>query len=128
MLGLAYKFYSMMKAKKPNNGVLKRVLFYEFYDFDKGRVNWEYTCMLLLRVGIFLMALWATIMSIYYANQANINFGIISCCFMFSIVLNITAGYAIFQEKISSKQLAGIVVTLAGIILISLAKGKAGVK
>lgn len=84
--------------------------------------------MLLLRVGIFLMALWATIMSIYYANQANINFGIISCCFMFSIVLNITAGYMIFQEKISSKQLAGIVVTLAGIILISLAKGKAGMK
>ena len=107
---------------------MKRVLFYEFYDFDHGRVNWEYTIMLMIRVSLLLVALWAAIMSIYYANLANINFGIISCCFIFSIVVNITAGYAIFQEKISAKQVAGIVVILTGIIWISLAKGEAGVK
>jgi drug/metabolite transporter (DMT)-like permease len=128
LLGLAYKVYSMMKAQKPEDVAFKRVLFHEFYDFSQGRVNWEYTLMLVLRVGLLLVALWAAIMSIYYANLANINFGIISCCFIFSIVVNITAGYAIFQEKISPKQVAGIVVTVAGIIWISLAKGEVGVK
>jgi drug/metabolite transporter (DMT)-like permease len=118
----------MIKGKKSQDRVFKRVLFYEFYDFDQGRVNWEYSLMLLLRVGIFMVALWGTIMSIYYANLANINFGIISCCFMFSLILNITVGYAIFQEIITPKQIAGIAVTLSGIIWISLVKGEAGLK
>jgi drug/metabolite transporter (DMT)-like permease len=118
----------MMKGKKSQDRVFKRVLFYEFYDFDQRRVNWEYSLMLLLRVGIFMVALWGTIMSIYYANLANINFGIISCCFMFSLILNITVGYAIFQERMTLKQIAGIAVTLSGIIWISLVKGEAGVK
>lgn len=128
LLGLAYKIYCMMKFQKPRDGVFKRVLFQEFYDFSQERVNREYTLMLMLRVCLFLVSLWAAIMSIYYANLANINFGIISCCFTFSIVVNISAGYAIFQEKISSKQVAGIIVTVAGIIWISLAKGEVGLR
>ena len=84
--------------------------------------------MLIIRTGLLSIALWSTIMSIYYANLANINFGIISCCFIFSIVVNITFGYAFFQEKISNKQILGIIVTLTGIIWISLAKGEASVK
>lgn len=128
LLGLAYKIYCMMKFLKPRDGVFKRVLFQEFYDFSQERVNREYTLMLMLRVCLFLVSLWAAIMSIYYANLANINFGIISCCFTFSIVVNISAGYAIFQEKISSMQVAGIIVTVAGIIWISLAKGEVGLR
>ena len=77
---------------------------------------------------MLLVALWTTIVSIYYAKLANINFGIISCCLIFSIVVNISAGYAFFQEKISGKQVVGILITIGGIIWISLAKGEASIK
>ena len=99
MLGMAYKLYIMKTATKeeksqPNS--TKKIFFYEFYDFKEGKICWEYTRMVLLRIFLCSLAFWTTIMSIYYAKLANINFGIISCCFIFSIVINITCGYAFF--------------------------------
>jgi len=84
--------------------------------------------MLTIRICVLLASLWSGIMSIYYANLANINFGIISCCFIFSIVVNISCGYAFFEEKISKYQIIGIIITLSGIIWISLAKGAGSIK
>jgi drug/metabolite transporter (DMT)-like permease len=61
--------------------------------------------------------------SIHYANLANINFGIISCCFIVSVVVNSAAGLVFFNEKLTRKLSLGICVTMTGIIWISLAKG-----
>ena len=100
-----------------------KILFKYLYDFEKRQINSYYTANLLLRSLIVFVALYFTISAIYYAKLANINFGIISCCFIFSIVVNIACGYLFFQEKINSKVYGGIFVTLAGIIWISLDKG-----
>ena len=83
--------------------------------------------MLILRTMIVGLSIYFTVLAIYFANLANINFGIISCCFIFSIVVNITCGYLFFSEKIKIKVYLGIFVTLAGIIWISLVKGAAKV-
>ena len=100
-----------------------KIFFKYVYDFEKRQINTYYTANLILRTLIMVVALYFTISAIYYAKLANINFGIISCCFIFSIVVNIVCGYLFFQEKIKSKVYGGIFVTLAGIIWISLEKG-----
>ena len=61
------------------------------------------------------------------AQKANLNFGIISSCAYISIVINCGVGYVWFREVITLKMLFGIVVTLTGIIGISLAKGEGAV-
>ena len=81
----------------------------------------------LFRVFVTVASLYCAVKSIYYANLAGLNFGVISCCFIFSIVINCTFGYFCFDEKITLRMLAGIAITLAGIIWISLAKGNRAV-
>jgi drug/metabolite transporter (DMT)-like permease len=75
-----------------------------------------------------MMTYWCGIKSIYYATLANINFGIISCCFICSIIINVTFGLIFFGEKMNLKMVGGIVITIAGIVWISLAKGSAAIK
>ena len=94
------------------------------YDFENKRVNWGYSYQIFLRQCLLFYSYWAAISSIHYANLANINFGIISCCFIISVVVNTAAGLAFFNEKINFKIGSGIVVTMAGIIWISLGKGQ----
>jgi multidrug transporter EmrE-like cation transporter len=43
---------------------------------------------------------------------------------MISVVINTTSGFLYFGERIKAKVLLGIGVTIAGIVLISLAKGQ----
>lgn len=70
-----------------------------------------------------MVVYWCGISSIHYANKANINFGIISCCFIVSVVVNTAAGLVFFGEKLTLKTSLGIIVTMCGIIWVSLAKG-----
>ena len=71
-----------------------------------------------------MVTYYCGIKSIYYAGLANLNFGIVSCCFIFSIIINVTCGFLFFQEKINWKESFGIVVIITGIVWISLSKGK----
>jgi uncharacterized membrane protein len=75
-----------------------------------------------------MLTYYCGIKSIYYATLANINFGIISCCFIFSIIINVTFGLIFFGEKMTIKMVLGIVITIAGIMWISLAKGAGAIK
>lgn len=77
-----------------------------------------------MRILITTTSLVSAIKSIHYAIEANINFGIISCCFIISIVINSACGFIFFKERLNAKVVGGIVVTLSGIIWISLAKGQ----
>lgn len=43
---------------------------------------------------------------------------------MFSIIINTSCGYLFFGEKLNYKIILGIIVTMAGIFWISLAKGQ----
>ena len=70
------------------------------------------------------MSYYFGIKSIYYAGLANLNFGIVSCCYIFSIVINVTCCFLFFEEKINWKESAGIIVIVTGIIWISLSKGQ----
>ena len=71
-----------------------------------------------------IITYYCGIKSIYYAGLANLNFGIVSCCFIFSIIINVACGLLFFDEKINWKESAGIVVIVVGIIWISLSKGQ----
>ena len=95
-----------------------------FYDFELQKVNKYYTFQVSIRACVMLMSYYFGIKSIYYAGVANLNFGIVSCCYIFSIVINVTCGFLFFDEKINFKESAGIVVIVAGIIWISLSKGQ----
>ena len=75
-----------------------------------------------------MLTYWCGIKSIYYATLANINFGIISCCFICSIVINVTFGLIFFGEKMTLKMVCGIIITISGIMWISIAKGSGAVK
>ena len=75
-----------------------------------------------------MLTYWCGIKSIYYATLANINFGIISCCYICSIVINVTFGLVFFGEKMTLKMVCGIVITITGIMWISIAKGAGAVK
>ena len=59
--------------------------------------------------------------------MAGVNFGIISSCYVVSILVNSTFGYIFFREIITKKMFLGMVITITGIIWISLAKGKGNV-
>jgi drug/metabolite transporter (DMT)-like permease len=71
-----------------------------------------------------IITYYCGIKSIYYAGLANLNFGIVSCFFIFSIIINVACGLLFFDEKINWKESAGIVVIVVGIIWISLSKGQ----
>ena len=72
-----------------------------------------------------MASLYCAVKSIHFANLAGLNFGIISCCFIVSIIINCACGYFCFNEEINYKVVIGICVTISGIIWISLAKGQA---
>lgn len=59
----------------------------------------------------------------HFALLAHLNLGIVASCAMVSVVVNTTAGFIFFKERLSLKTMSGIIVTLIGIIWISLAKG-----
>lgn len=84
--------------------------------------------ILIFRSILLAFIFWGAIRSIHYANLANINFGIVSCCFIVSVVVNTAAGLAFFKETFNIKVLVGIIVTLSGIMWISLAKGSEAIK
>ncbi len=69
-----------------------------------------------------MLSIYCAMRSLYYANLAGINFGIVTCCFMMSIVMNVTFGYIFFNEKMNFKMIIGIFITMIGIAWISLAK------
>jgi drug/metabolite transporter (DMT)-like permease len=73
-----------------------------------------------MRACGLMMGYYCGIKSIYYAGLANLNFGIVSCCMMFSIIINMTCGLLFFNEKINWKESAGIAVIITGIVWISL--------
>jgi multidrug transporter EmrE-like cation transporter len=75
------------------------------------------------RASNFLIVAWSMVMSIYYSKLADINFGIVSCCFCISIVFNSVCCYIFFREFLTRSKLIGMIVTLTGIIWISIAKG-----
>lgn len=127
IVATAYKlltFYWEGKEKGiQNRRPFMRVAFANFTDEKTGQVDWYYVRNILFRVFISTVSLYSAIKSIHFAILANINFGIISCCFIISIVINSTCGFFFFQERLNSKVIGGIVITLSGIIWISLAKG-----
>ena len=77
-----------------------------------------------MRACALMVTYYCGIKSIYYAGLAHLNFGIVSCCFIFSIIINVTCGLLFFDEKINWKESAGIVVIVTGIVWISLSKGQ----
>ena len=77
---------------------------------------------------MLLFVYWSAIASIYHANLANLNFGIVSSCFIVSVVVNTTANRILFKDSITLKMGFGITVTLSGIIWVSLAKGQDAIK
>jgi hypothetical protein len=93
-LGIAYKILLIFQEKQKAD--VNKIFLKNFYNFETKQLNQYYTGMLVLRTLILSLALYFTVMAIYYAKLANINFGIISCCFMFSIVMNIVCGYLLF--------------------------------
>jgi uncharacterized membrane protein len=121
LMGVAYKLLLIYQQKQ--KAEVQKIFFGNFYNFESNQINQYYTGMLILRTLILGLSLYLSVQAIYYANLANINFGIISCCFIFSIVVNITCGYLFFEEKIKPQVYFGIFVTLVGIIWISLVKG-----
>lgn len=78
---------------------------------------------MILRLALCSCSIFFALKSIYFANLANINFGIVSCCYIVSIIVNSTSGYFFFQEKITFKMIGGMVVVVIGVIWISLARG-----
>lgn len=117
--GLLYQ----AELKEGSGKTLREVIFGNFYNFKTSQLDKYYLMNIILRVGLSMASVYCAISSIHYANLANINFGIISCCFIVSIIINSSCGYFLFGEKINKKVIAGIFVTISGIIWISLAKG-----
>lgn len=109
---------------KNKDFTLKELLLINLYDKQAGKVNWGYLVHILIRIGLIMTSFYLSILSIHYAILANINFGIVSCCFLFSIVVNVSCAYLFFDEKLTAKMMAGILITIAGIVWISLAKGQ----
>ena len=91
------------------------------YDFNERKINWNYSIQIFIRQWLLFYSYWAALSSIHYANLAHINFGIISCCFIVSVVVNTAAGRFFFKETLTFKVGMGIVITMSGIIWISLA-------
>jgi len=77
-----------------------------------------------MRACGLMVGYYCGIKSIYYAGLANLNFGIVSCCFIFSIIINVTCGLLFFDERINLIESVGIVIIVSGIVWISLSKGK----
>jgi drug/metabolite transporter (DMT)-like permease len=111
-------------VKSFSKEAIKRTIFGNFYDFETYKVNKYYAFQVTMRACGLMITYYCAIKSIYYAGLANLNFGIVSCCFIFSIIINVTCGLLFFDENINWKESAGIVVIVAGIIWISLSKGQ----
>ena len=115
---LIYKIYTLL-----HNNSKGRNVFFTNYITDSSQLDKYYLINTLARAANFLAYFWLIILSMSCAQKANLNFGIISSCAYISIVINCGVGYVWFREVITLKMLFGIVVTLSGIIWISLAKG-----
>ena len=88
-----------------------------------SELNWWYLLHTVFRAVNFHLVFWSSVKAIYYANLADLNFGIISSCSYVSIIVNSVVGYFFFREIITPKMLFGILVTITGILWVSLAKG-----
>ena len=77
----------------------------------------------MFRGCLLICVFYCAISSIHYAIAAQINFGIISCCYIISVPINTFAGLFWFDEKLNMKVCLGIVVTLCGIVWISISNG-----
>lgn len=121
---IGFRLFTLkQEGKAVNLSNLKAAFLINFIDRSSGRVNWRYTIQIFLRVCLLFYSYWGALLSIHYANRANINFGVISCCFIVSVVVNTAAGLVFFNERLNFKIATGILVTMAGIVWISLAKG-----
>lgn len=125
---LIFRWYQLKyEVKSFSKDSIMKLCFGNFYKFDENQINWYYTIHVFLRSFALILVYWFGIKSIYFAKLANINIGIISSCFIFSIVINVTAGFLFFNEKINLKETLGILITIAGIVWISLSRGQSTV-
>ena len=60
----------------------------------------------------------------HYAQLAQINFGIVSCCLSVSAPLNCLLSYIFWKERLSCKMIIGTLVIVTGVAWIALAKGQ----
>ena len=92
------------------------------YFIEDGKFSWYYFNHTIIRALNFFAYFWCIMTSIKYATLAGLNFGIIASCSYTSIIINIAVGYYSFKETISLKKAFGILVTISGIVWISLSK------
>lgn len=95
-----------------------------FYDKKSGRLHWANIGHLSLRsLNFFALSLFIIIAS-HFATLAGVNFGIIASCLCISTPFNCFFSYTYFGEKISTKDIAGTLIILIGVVWLSLAKGE----
>ena len=129
LVALIFRFLQLrFEVKSFSLDAILRTCFSQFYNFDTRHLNRFYAFQILCRALVLMLTYWCGIKSIYYASLANINFGIVSCCFICSIIINVTFGLLCFGEKMTWKMVLGIVITITGIMWISLAKGAGAIK
>lgn len=129
VVALIYRFIQLkFEVKSFSRKAIIHTCFGQFYNFEIQRFNSFYAFQVFCRALVLILIYWCGIKSIYYASLANINFGIISCCFICSIIINVTFGLIFFGEKMTVKMVLGIVVTISGIMWISIAKGAGAIK
>jgi len=129
VVALIYRFLQLkFEVKSFARDAILRTCFGQFYNFETHQLNSFYAFQIFCRTLVLMLTYWCGIKSIYYASLANINFGIISCCFICSIIINVTFGLIFFGEKMNVRMVLGIVITIAGIMWISLAKGAGAIR
>ncbi len=110
----AYKIIELnMKADKITGKVVFDSFFGEFRKLENA-------IHLILRSVNFFVMIFLTIISAEYASKAGINFGIITSLSTTATIFTAISFYLMFREVLNKKTLAGIVIVIAGIAMITM--------
>ncbi|CDW83507.1 UNKNOWN [Stylonychia lemnae] len=120
---LGYKILQIKEQQSITKKVIYDSFFGKYYDDSGTKLNLLNIFHMMLRSAMFFGLSWLVILASGYASQAQINFGIITSCISFSIVLSAIFSYIFYNEALNKIQIVGIAIIILGIVGISFAKG-----
>ena len=120
---MIHKLMIIKSLEVKNKEAIFNVFFQNFYSLRSRTFDLENFVHLILRsINFFLLSLFI-IYGSYFAKEARINFGIITCCLSVSVPLNCIISRLVYKEKMTIPMMIGTVLIIGGVSWLGLSKG-----
>ncbi|CDW89958.1 UNKNOWN [Stylonychia lemnae] len=120
---IGYKILQIREHQRISKKIIFEQFFSKYFDETGSRVNFFNIFHMIIRSCLFFGLSLLVILASGYAQKAKINFGIVTSCISFSIVLSSIFSYIYYDEKLTKTQIIGMIIIIISIVGISFSKG-----